>query len=97
MSAEAQDNLLQQNDDNNENDTDNDPPAPQLRVTLRRAISLCKSESLLIVLGTAAIIGDVLSTIGENILMGRLIDAFTRESMKITLGTAKKKSNKIVY
>lgn len=66
--------------DKNEENSDNDPPAPPFIVTLKRTIALCKSEVLLILVGLIAIIGDIFSTIGENVLMGRLIDAFTRES-----------------
>ena len=80
MSSDVQDHKYQQNDNNNEDNTDNDPPAPPFSVTLKRSISLCQTESWLILLGIITIIGDIFSTIGENILMGRLIDAFTRES-----------------
>lgn len=77
MSADAPDHKTSNNE---ENETEDDTPAPPFLVTVKRTISLCRAESLMILLGIVAIIGDIFSTIGENVIMGKLIDAFTRES-----------------
>jgi ABC-type multidrug transport system fused ATPase/permease subunit len=80
MSTDVQDHKTQQNENTDENNIEDDTPVPPFLVTLKRTISLCKTESFLILLGIIAIIGDIFSTIGENVIMGKLIDAFTREN-----------------
>jgi hypothetical protein len=68
-------------DETDDTTQDNDIAAPSFIVTLKRTLSLCRSELFLIFLGVITIIGDILSTIGENKVIGRLIDVFTREGM----------------